>query len=56
MTALGILWFVLIAVLIAGYFILDGSDLGAGILSPFIAKDESEKAVIRRAIGPTLFL
>lgn len=53
MTALGILWFVLIAVLIAGYFILDGSDLGAGILSPFIAKDESEKAVIRRAIGPT---
>ena len=53
MTALGLLWFVLIAVLIAGYFILDGSDLGAGILSPFIAKDESEKAVIRRAIGPT---
>ncbi len=53
MTALGILWFVLIAVLIAGYFILDGSDLGAGILSPFIAKDGSEKAVIRRAIGPT---
>lgn len=53
MTALGILWFVLIAVLIAGYFILDGFDLGAGILSPFIAKDESEKAVIRRAIGPT---
>lgn len=53
MTALGILWFVLIAVLIAGYFILDGSDLGAGILSPFIAKDESKKAVIRRAIGPT---
>lgn len=53
MTALGILWFVLIVVLIAGYFILDGFDLGAGILSPFIVKDESEKAVIRRAIGPT---
>lgn len=53
MTALGILWFALIAVLIAGYFILDGFDLGAGILSPFIAKDENEKAVVRRAIGPT---
>ena len=53
MTALGILWFALIAVLIAGYFILDGFDLGAGILSPFIAKNENEKAVVRRAIGPT---
>ena len=30
MTALGILWFVLIAVLICGYFVLDGFDLGAG--------------------------
>ena len=53
MTALGILWFALIAVLIAGYFILDGFDLGAGILSPIIAKNENEKAVVRRAIGPT---
>lgn len=53
MSTLGILWFVLIAVLIAGYFILDGFDLGAGILSPFIARNEDEKAVVRRAIGPT---
>lgn len=52
MTELGILWFILIAILIAGYFILDGFDLGAGILSPFVAKDETEGAIIRRAIGP----
>ena len=52
MTALGILWFILIAVLIAGYFILDGFDLGAGVLSPFVAKDEKEKAVVRRSVGP----
>lgn len=52
MTALGILWFILIAVLIAGYFILDGFDLGAGVLSPFVAKNEKEKAVVRRAVGP----
>lgn len=52
MTALGILWFALIAVLIAGYFILDGFDLGAGVLSPFIAKNDRERAVVRRAIGP----
>lgn len=52
MTALGILWFVLIAVLICGYFVLDGFDLGAGALYPFLARDERDRAVIRRAIGP----
>lgn len=52
MTALGILWFILIAILIAGYFILDGFDLGAGILSPFVAKNDKEKGLLRRAIGP----
>jgi cytochrome d ubiquinol oxidase subunit II len=49
---LEILWFLLIAVLILGYFILDGFDLGAGVLYPFIAKDETDKALVRRAIGP----
>jgi cytochrome d ubiquinol oxidase subunit II len=49
---LEILWFLLIAVLILGYFILDGFDLGAGVLYPFIAKDDKDKAIIRRAIGP----
>ena len=52
MTVLGILWFFLIFVLIAGYFILDGFDLGVGVLYPFIAKDEEEQAIVRRAIGP----
>lgn len=52
MTALGILWFFLIFLLIAGYFVLDGFDLGAGVLYPFIAKDDYEKAIIRRSIGP----
>jgi cytochrome d ubiquinol oxidase subunit II len=46
------LWFVLIAVLIAGYFVLDGFDLGVGVMYPFIAKNEKEKAIARRSIGP----
>lgn len=46
------LWFFLIFVLIAGYFVLDGFDLGAGVLYPFIAKTEGEKAVVRRSLGP----
>ena len=40
MTALGILWFILIMVLITGYFVLDGFDLGVGVLYPFVGKDE----------------
>ena len=52
MTVLSVLWFFLIAVLIAGYFVLDGFDLGAGVLYPFIAKNEQEQAIVRRSIGP----
>ncbi|MBR5260489.1 MAG: cytochrome d ubiquinol oxidase subunit II [Eggerthellaceae bacterium] len=47
-----VLWYFLIFVLIAGYFVLDGFDLGAGVLYPILAKDESEKSIIRRSIGP----
>lgn len=46
------LWFMLIFVLIAGYFVLDGFDLGSGVLYPFVAKGDTEKAVVRRSIGP----
>lgn len=46
------MWFFLIFVLIAGYFILDGFDLGVGVLYPFVAKNEHEQAIARRAIGP----
>ena len=52
MTFLNVLWFFLIFVLILGYFVTDGFDLGAGVLSPFIAKDEREKSMVRAAIGP----
>ncbi len=52
MTILTVLWFFLIFVLIAGYFVLDGFDLGVGVLYPFVAKNEEEQAVARRAIGP----
>ena len=38
-------WFLLIGVLLAGYAVLDGFDLGVGILYPFLAKTEDEKAI-----------
>ena len=43
MTLEGI-WFFLVAFLLTGYVILDGFDLGAGVLYPFIARTEAEKA------------
>ena len=52
MSALAFIWFLLIGVLIAGYFILDGFDLGIGVLYPVLAQGERERAVLRRAIGP----
>jgi len=47
-----VIWFLLIGVLLIGYFVLDGFDLGSGALYPFIAKDEKEKSWVRRSIGP----
>ena len=52
MTVLGVLWFFLIFLLIAGYFVFDGFDLGAGVLYPFLAKNDQERSYIRHAIGP----
>ena len=49
---LNILWFVLIAVLYTGFFILEGFDFGIGILLPFVGKNDIEKRVIINTIGP----
>jgi len=47
-----ILWFILWGVLWAVYFVLDGFDLGAGILHSFIAKNDTEKRIVLNTIGP----
>ena len=45
-------WFVLYVVIIGGYVILDGFDLGVGMLSPFMARDDPEKRILLNSIGP----
>ena len=52
MTTLGIIWFFLLFVLAGAYFILDGFDLGIGVLSPFMAKSDDERLTLQRIIGP----
>jgi len=51
MIDLNIIWFVLVGVLIIGYAILDGFDLGVGIIHLFTKKEE-EKKINFNAIGP----
>jgi cytochrome d ubiquinol oxidase subunit II len=48
---LNIVWFLLVGVLIIGYAILDGFDLGAGVLSLF-TKREQDRRLIMNSIGP----
>lgn len=45
------LWFVLLGVLLAGYAILDGFDLGVGILH-LGARDDRERRIFMNSIGP----
>ncbi|NTU71417.1 MAG: cytochrome d ubiquinol oxidase subunit II [Coriobacteriia bacterium] len=49
---LGIIWFVLVGVLLAGYAVFDGFDLGVGTLLPFLGKSAEDKEVMRRSVGP----
>jgi len=50
--SLQLLWFLLIAVLWTGYFVLEGFDFGVGILLPLLGKDETSRRVIVNTIGP----
>jgi len=45
-------WFILIAVLFVGYFVLEGFDFGVGMLVGLMAKDERERRVLINTIGP----
>src|ERR1700746_3021718 len=44
-------WFVLVAVMIIAYVVLDGFDLGAGMLHLLIARTEEERVTVIRTIG-----
>lgn len=55
---LNILWFILIAVLYVGFFVLEGFDFGVGILLPFLSRDpdpakvERKRRLMINTIGP----
>ena len=49
---LRIIWWILLGVLLIGFAIMDGFDLGIAILLPFIAKNDIEKRILLNSIGP----
>src|ERR1700722_6794435 len=49
---MGALWFWIVALMLAAYVVLDGFDLGVGIVYLFVAKTEQERQLTLRAIGP----
>jgi len=49
---MGFLWFWLVAVMIVGYVVLDGFDLGVGVLHLFLPRNEGERKTMLASIGP----
>jgi cytochrome d ubiquinol oxidase subunit II len=49
---LRVIWWVLLGLLLIGFAIMDGFDLGAAILMPFIGKTDEERRVVVNALGP----
>ncbi|HAN93025.1 MAG TPA: cytochrome d ubiquinol oxidase subunit II, partial [Nitrospira sp.] len=46
------IWYALVLFVLTTYVVLDGYDFGVGILSPFVARQESERRLVRETIGP----
>ena len=46
------LWFILVAIMLVMYVVLDGFDLGAGIIHLWAARTEGERRTVIKAIGP----
>ena len=50
---LKIIWWMFVGVLLIGFALMDGFDLGVGTLLPFVAKTDEQRRVLLNAIGPT---
>ena len=50
---LKIIWWVFVGVLLIGFALMDGFDLGIGTLLPFVARTDTQRRVVINSIGPT---
>jgi cytochrome d ubiquinol oxidase subunit II len=49
---LRVIWWLLLGVLLIGFALTDGFDLGVGALLPFVGKTDKERRVVINTIGP----
>src|SRR5580700_11341473 len=49
---MGSIWFCLVAFLLIGYVVLDGFDIGAGILHLWITRNDADRRTVIHSIGP----
>lgn len=49
---LRLIWWLLLGVLLIGFAVTDGFDLGVGALLPFVAKTDMERRIVINTIGP----
>ena len=49
---MGFIWFWIVAIMLVAYVVLDGFDLGVGILHPLLAHSEHERQIMLKSIGP----
>ncbi len=49
---LKIIWWILVGVLLTGFAIMDGHDMGAGTLLPFVGRSDLERRVVINTVGP----
>jgi cytochrome d ubiquinol oxidase subunit II len=49
---LKVIWWLLLGVLLIGFAVMDGFDLGVGMLLPFIARSDTERRVVINTVGP----
>ncbi|MBV7433438.1 cytochrome d ubiquinol oxidase subunit II [Cardiobacteriaceae bacterium TAE3-ERU3] len=51
-STLKMIWWLIIGILIIGFAIMDGHDMGVGMLLPFIGKNDDERRVVINSIAP----
>lgn len=51
-TILQVIWWILVIVLLSGFVIFDGFDIGALALNPFVSKTDEERRVVINTIAP----
>ena len=51
-----LIWWALLGILLIGFAVMDGFDLGAAILLPYVAKTDLERRIVINTVGPVFMV